>query len=119
MVDRYLQTKGKALGTLEWEADAIVNRWTTDSLLILDPELTDKLPTNYRCYSNQLSVDLLPDTQPSVKGHSADASTDFWLTLIRCSTDIVTDMLTDELFEIWLDTPYKKHDPNTSPSTRA
>ena len=33
-------------------------RYTTDTLPILDRQFTDTLPTHYRCYHDQLSVDL-------------------------------------------------------------
>lgn len=64
---RYFVTKGKALGTSLIKVMAIVNRYTTDTLPILSWQFTDKLPTHYWYYLDWLSVDLLADTQPTVK----------------------------------------------------
>ena len=68
-VVRYLVTKGKALGMSLVKAMAIINRYTTDTLPILSWQFTDTLPTHYWCYLDRLLVDLLADTQPTVKHH--------------------------------------------------
>ena len=51
---------------------ATVNPYTTDTLQILSWQFTDKLPTHYWYYLDRLSVDLLADTQPTVKHHLAN-----------------------------------------------
>ena len=77
-IDRYLVTKGKALG-MRFEKHivqvmSIENQYTTDILLILHGQFTDTLPTHYQFYHNWLSVDLSTNTRPTVKHRSADMS---------------------------------------------
>ena len=48
------------------KAIAIVDRYTTDTLLINDRQLTDTLATHYQCYCGWLSTDLMADTRPKV-----------------------------------------------------